>query len=208
VDGGTPHYKFVQGFRLHADTFGQNKQIQILYEGGIAGPVLTINHNGEETLPYSWTPPFKAHLMYIKPLDNVPWRYWPNTEWVYEIEPEPANYWITQPTAMGQQGYLHTREMWLAFAGATAGGVVSVIVDGNLTVLATLPTAASPVKKYFPLPPLKGLYWQLTGSGTGLQFYEKDIEFLVKPWASTGPYQRVKPFGDVSGGAGVSGAKI
>jgi hypothetical protein len=208
TDGGTPHYKFVQGIRLHADTYGQAKRIQIQYEGGIVGPTLTINHNGEETLPYSWLAPFKAHLMRIVPLDDVPWRYWPDSQWVYEIEPEPANYWISQPTSLGQAGYLHARESWIAFAG-TQGGVVSAIVDGGTSVaIANLPAAFTPVKQYFVCPPLKGRYWQLTASGTGLQLYERDIEFLVKSWGSAGPYQRVKPFGDIGGGGGASGARI
>jgi hypothetical protein len=143
-------------------------------------------------------------------LDSVPWRYWPDSQWVYEPEPEPANYWISQPTALGQSGYVHTREIWIAYAGVSVGaGVVSAIVDGGTPVrLATLPASATPVKQYFVCPPLKGRYWQLTASGTGLQLYEKDIEFLVKSWGSAGPYQRVKPFGDLSGGGGASGARI
>lgn len=208
VNAGTPHYKYVQGIRLHADTFNQTKRIQILYDGGIVGPVLTITHNGEQTIPYSWPVPFKAHLMKIIPLDNVSWRYWNDTEWVFEIEPELANYWISQPTALGQSGYIHAREFWLAFATASAGGVVSAIVDGVMTTLLTLPAAPTPSKQYFVCPPLKGLYWQLTATGTGLQIYERDCELLVKSWGSTAAYMRVKPFGDTSGGGGSSGARI
>ena len=42
------------------------------------------------------------------------------------------------------------------------------------------------------------------------RFYvnERDIEFLVKSWGSTGAYARVKPFGDMSGRGGQSGALI
>ena len=209
TNGGTPHYKFVQGIRLHADTYGQNKIIQIQYEGGVNyGTTITINHNGEEVLPYSWNPPFKAHLMRIVPLDNVPWRYWPDSEWVYELEPEPANYWISQPNSLGQSGYLHVREMWIPFTASVAGGLITAIVDGVATTLAVLPQSTNPVKRYFVCPPLKGLYWQLSVTGTGVQLYERDIEFLVKSWGSTGPYQRVKPFGDVSGGGQQSAARI
>ena len=210
MDCGTRHYKYIQGFRLHFDTFGLDKLIQIQYDGGAFGPTLTVNANGEQVIPYSWNPPFKAHLVRIVPLDNIPWRIWPipDPDWVYEIEPEPANYWISQPTALGQQGWTHCREMYLAFAGATAGGVVSVVVDGQLTVLATLPASVVPKKQYFTLPPLKGLYWQLSWSGTGLQVYTNDTEFLVKSWGSTGPYNRLRPFGDISGGGGQTGARI
>ena len=128
---------------------------------------------------------------------------------MFELEPEVANYWVSQPTALGQNGYMHTRELWLAYTSAMTGGIASVIVDGGPPVtLANLAAANSPRKDYFVCPPLKGRYWQLTVSGTGLQLYERDIEFLVKSWGSTGAYQRVRPFGDSSGGGGASGARI
>jgi len=207
-NGGTPHYKFVQGARIHADTSGRDKRVQVEYEGGLLGPVLTINHNGEEILPYSWSPPFKAHIMRFVPLDDVPWRYWLDTDWVYQLEPELANYWISQPTSFDLAGYLHMRELWPAYAGAQ-GGLVSLSMDGATAVpIASLPPSSVPSKPYFPCPPLKGKLWQLSVSGTGLQLYERDTEFLVKPWGDTGPYRRLKPFGDQSGGGGSSGARI
>jgi hypothetical protein len=206
--GDTLHYKFVQGIRIHANTQGRTKQLQVQYDGYQVGPTIAVNHDGEQTLPYSFAVPFKAHMMRLVPLDDVPWELWEDSQWVYEPEPEPANYWISQPTSLGQSGYVHARESWIAFAGAQ-GGTVSAVVDGGpATLIASLPAASTPVKQYFVCPPLKGRYWQLTASGTGLQLYEKDIEFLVKSWGSAGPYQRVKPFGDLSGGGGASGARI
>lgn len=205
---GGLHNKFVQGIRLHFNTFGAAKQLQAQYDGYQIGATFTVSANGEQTIPFSFPAPFKGHLLRLAPTDDVPWEVWPDSEWIYQPEPEPANYWISQPTALGQSGYLHCREIWPAFACGTAGAVLSAIVDGTLTVIATLPATAGPVKQYFPTPPLKGRYWQLTATGTGLQLYERDIEFLVKSWGSTGPYQRVKPFGDMSGGGGASGALI
>jgi hypothetical protein len=214
--GGALHYKFVQGIRIHANTFGVNKTFQVQYDGYQLGPVVTINHQGEQTRPYSFGPlgdpingPFKCHMMRLVPLDDVPWDLFPDSEWIAEPEPEPANYWISQPTALGQNGFLHSREIWFPYAIPGAGAVISAIVDGGTPVtLATLGASPGPSKVYLPTPPLKGKYWQLTASGTGLQIYENDLEFLVKSWGSTGPYARVKPFGDVSGGAGASGARI
>ena len=203
---GSLHYGFYQGIRIHANTHGQAKQVQVQYDGYQLGPVLTVNFNGEQTAPFSWLTPFKAHMVRLVPLDNVPWEIWPDSEWIAEPEPEPANYWICQPTALGQNGYLHCREIWPAWAGS---GLVSVIVDGAAPVtLATLGAQAVPGKGYFPCPPLKGRYWQLTATGTALQIYERDLEFLVKSWGSTGAYNRVRPFGDLSGGGGASGARI
>ena len=205
---GGLHNKFVQGIRLHFNTFGAAKQLQAQYDGYQIGATFTVTAQGEQTIPFSFSAPFKGHLLRLVPADDVPWEVWADSEWIYQPEPEPANYWISQPTSLGQSGYLHARELWLAFACGTAGAVISAVVDGTLTVIATLPATAGPVKQYFPTPPLKGRYWQLTATGTGLQLYERDIEFLVKSWGSTGAYARVKPFGDMSGGGGASGALI
>jgi hypothetical protein len=209
--GAGLHYKFVQGIRLHFNTFGQPKQVQVQYDGyqTSAALVMTVSANGEQTIPFSFSAPFRGHMMRLVPMDDVPWEVWPDSEWVYEIEPEPANYWISQPTALGQSGYLHCREIWTAYTCGIGGGIVSVIVDGGAPVtLAALPSSGTPVKMYNPCPPFKGRYWQLSATGTNLQLYERDIEFLVKSWGSTAAYMRVKPFGDTSGGGGTSGAKI
>lgn len=207
---GGLHYKFVQGIRLHFNTFGANKTLQVQFDGYQIGATITVNANGEQTQPFSFSAPFKAHMMRLVPVDDVPWEVWNDSEWIYEPEPEPANYWISQPTALGQSGWMHCREMWVAYGCGTQGAILSAIVDGVVTPLTAaggLPAAVNPVKTYFPVPPLKGKYWQLTATGIGLQLYERDIEFLVKAWGSTGPYQRVKPFGDQSGGGGTSGAR-
>ncbi len=207
--GGSLHNKFVQGIRLHFNTFGAAKNLIVQFDGYQQGATLTVSANGEQTMPFSFPVPFKAHMMRLVPTDDTPWEVFPDSEWIFQPEPEPANYWISQPTALGQSGYAHCREIWLAYNCGTKGAVISAIVDGVLvTLVPDLMATVYPVKNYYPTPPLKGRYWQLTATGTGLQLYERDIEFLVKPWGSTGPYARVKPFGDMSGGGGASGALI
>ena len=204
------HYAFVQGIRIHANTHGQVKQFEIQYDGYLTtGETISINFNGEQTQPISFAKPFKAHMVRLVPLDNVAWEVWPDFEWIAEPEPEPATYWISQPTALGQNGFIHARELWIAYAAGVGGGLVSVVVDnGSPVTIVVLGASGSPVKRYFPCPPLKGKYWQITATGTALQLYERDLEFLVKSWGSTGPYIRVRPFGDASGGGGASGARI
>jgi hypothetical protein len=212
TNGGTYHYKYVQGIRMHVDTGGVDKKLQVVYDGGIKGPVITVNSNGENVIPVSWPVPFKAHIMQLQPLDGTPWRYWNDSEWIYQLEPEPANYWVSQPNALALHGWSHAREIWLAYATASAGALISVIVDNappvTISPLDGLPVQPAPDRIYLPVPPLKGKYWQLTGTGTGLQLYERDIEFMVKSWASTGPYLSIRPFGDDSGAGQTSTAKI
>jgi hypothetical protein len=146
-------------------------------------------------------------MVRLVPTDDVPWEVWPDSEWVAQPEPEPANFWVSQPTALGLNGYIHCRELWFSYASPSQS-VISLLVDGILTTLSPVQLSGAPSKVYFPLPPLKGRYWQITASGTGLQIYENDVEFLAKSWGGTGPYARLKPFGDVTGGAGQTGAVL
>jgi hypothetical protein len=208
-NGGTMHNKFVQGIRIHANTSGAAKALQVQFDGYQQGAALTVNFANEQTAAFSFAVPFRAKMFRLVPVDDTAWELWPDSEWIFELEPDPANYWISQPTALGQNGYMHCRELWMPYACGVAGGIVSAVLDGGAPVtLATLGVANTPLKQYFPCPPLKGRYWQIAGSGTGLQIYERDVEFLVKSWGSTEAYSRVRPFGDASGGGGTSGAKI
>jgi hypothetical protein len=203
LDAGTMHYKFVHGCRITADTGGVTRTVQVQYDGGILGPVLSINHAGELALPYSF-PPFKAHLMRLVPTDGLSWRLM-GVEWEVDIEPEPTTYWVTQPTSFGMPGYLHIRDFQIAYASLSVAAL-SMIVDGVSYVLAALPaTGGVEVKKYFPAPPVKGKLWQLYGTGSSLQIYQVDCEFRVKSWAG-GQYSSLKPFGDLSVTSG--GAKL
>jgi hypothetical protein len=203
MDQGTMHYKFVHGCRIHADTGGVARTVQIQYDGGINGPVLTVTHSGELVLPYTF-PPFKARMMRLLPTDANSWRLW-GVEWEIDSEPEPVSYWVTQPTTFDMRGYLHIRDFQFAYATVNAGGVLTVIVDGtSYTLIASIPSSGgSEVKKYYPAPPIKGKVWQLYGTGTALQIYVRDCEFRLKSWGDP-QYSIVKPLGDVnrtSGGA-------
>jgi len=205
MDCGTMRYKFIHGCRITADTGGVARTVVIQYDGGIVGATLTVNHNGELTLPYSF-PPFKAHLVRLVPTDPNSWRMF-QVEWEVDIEPEATGYWVTQPTTFQMNGYLHIRDFQFAYATVNSGGVLLLIVDGvSHTLIANIPsTSGVEVKKYFPAPPLKGKLWQLYGTGTALQIYQNDCEFRVKSWGAD-RYVPLRPFGDVSFTSG--GAKI
>jgi hypothetical protein len=203
MDAGTIHYKFIHGCRIQADTAGVARTVQVQYDGGINGPVLTVNHAGELVLPYSF-PPFKARLLRLVPTDPNEWRLW-GVQWEFDIEPDPADYWVTQTTSFGFAGYGHIRDFELAYATVNAGANLLMIVDGvSNTIAAALPsTGGNEVKSYFPAPPLKGKLFQLYLTGNQVQLYLKDCEFRMKQWGAD-QYAVLKPVGDesvTSGGA-------
>jgi hypothetical protein len=203
MDAGTIGYKYVHGCRITADTGGVTRTVQIQYDGGLLGPTLSVNHNGEVTLPHSFTP-FKAHLLRLVPTDTASWRLIA-VEWDVDPEPEPTSVWISQPSTFDMPGYLHMRDLQLAYATPNAGAVLSMIVDGKAyTLNSNLPsTSGAEVKSYITAPPVKGKVWQLSATGTALQIYQRDCEFRIKPWGGES-YATVKPFGDTTGG----GARI
>lgn len=194
LDAGLTQYKFVHGCRITADTGGVERQVQVQYDGGQNGPLLTVNHDGELTLPYTF-PPFKARLMRLVPLDAASWRLM-TVEWVINPEPEPVSYWVTQPTTFDMPGFIHIRDFQFAYASTQAGGVLSMVVDGTNYILASnLPSSnGNEIKKYFAAPPVKGKLWQLFATGTALQVYLRDCEFRLKPWGAS-DYATVKPIG-------------
>jgi hypothetical protein len=196
-DAGTLHYKFVHGARIFADTKGQDVQMQIEYEGGIKGPIVTVNSHGEETVVPVSFPPFKAHTMRLVPVTGAGDWILNQVEWDYDLEPEPTGYWVTQPTSWDMPGFLHIRDFQLAYASTAGGGVLTLTVDGQpYTLIANLAsTSGNPVKKYFVAPPVKGKLWSLYGTGTALQIYRRDCEFRVKPWGGK-QYEVVRAYGD------------
>lgn len=195
MDAGMLHYKFVHGARILCDTGGQDVQLQIEYNGGIKGPIVTVNSAGEDVVPVSF-PPFKAHLMRLVPVGGQgDWRLM-QTEWEVDLEPEPTGYWVTQPTTFDLSGYLHIRDFQFAYAVTASGAVLTITVDGKAYppfLLAN--TNGNEVKQYFVAPPIKGKLWQLYATGTGLQIYRRDCEFRIKPWGGQ-RYEAVRAIGD------------
>ena len=201
------HYVFVHGLRIDADTSGQVVNVQIQYDGGINGPLLLVNHNGEQVKPYTF-PPFKCHMARLVPGGPGSWRLF-GADWEVDPEPEPVSYWVSQPSTFDMPGYLHIRSIQFAYASVADGGVLSVIVDGTTYTLISnlLNTGGMERKIHVVAPPVKGKLWQLQAIGvnTQLQVYERDCEFRVKPWG-TDAYQVLKPLGDTTRTSG--GAKI
>lgn len=196
-DAGMLHYKFVHGARIYCDTGGKDVTLQIEYDGGQKGPIVTVNSNGQGVVPVSF-PPFKAHLMRLVPIGGQAdgWRF-TNVEWEVDPEPEVTPYWVTQVTTFDMGGFIHMRDLQFAYATTGPGGALTMTVDGTpYTLIANLPsTNGQEVKVYFPSPPAKGKLWQFSGIAPGLQIYRRDCEFRMKPWGAQ-QYQIVRGIGD------------
>lgn len=202
--------KYVQGIIIRADTENEARSIQVQYDGGTNGPLLMVQHNGEQEKGYpntfskTWIP-FEAHLMRLFPLDNLDWKLY-NWRWIWEPAPEYATHWETQETTHDMQGYLHLDyELYLAIK-STATVTLTIIVDGVSRSYSIASTNGEYKKVEVTIGVHKGkaFKYKLTSS-EGFQVFQKDCEVRVKAWNSPEPFISTNPFGDLHR---QSGAKI
>jgi hypothetical protein len=199
-DGGRPGAKFVQGFILEADTFGVDKQISIRSaDDGNVKQVFTVNHARQQEKPYSFATPFLAHLMRDEP-DSIPWRRF-GLKYIFEPSPESVLNWITQGTAFDLGGYLHVKELLVAYASTADITLAITCYDGNPPAALTLPSTGGAYRKTkFVLTPNKGLLYFFNASSTApFQLFLNSWECKVKPWGSPDAYVNYVNIGAVGG---------
>jgi hypothetical protein len=196
---GIPGDKWVQGVRLVADTAGETVQVRVKYDGGQDGPLLEVRTFGKQSIPFSWTP-FIAHTIELVPVDVTDSIsiFESETEVVWEPMPELATIWKAQPTTFDLDGFLHLRD---GYVGLISNGPVSLVfkTEGADIVQPFDSTFGVYQKLYWSAPPNKSRFYtpELT-SDQPFRLFLRDCEVRVKQWGSAGPYQTVKPFGDVS----------
>lgn len=206
-DGAETGAKFVQGIEINADTFGQDKTLQVQGDAGQVIATIVVNHHGEEAKDYSFPTPIIAHMMRLVPLDTQPWRHYTSL-WRFQSAPESATTWQTQPTTHDLQGWLHLRPFAYLAYEATAPVVFTVQTDSQTFTYSLPSTAGAFVKAIVYLKVMKAKKFSYRVSSTaGVRLYAKDVEVGVRPWGSGAPYQIVRPFGGNSRDHG-SGANI
>lgn len=206
MEVGGPDNKFVQGISIVGDSGGVPVQFRILYDGGQLGPLTDPRvFNGKQTQVYSFSPPLVAHDLQVVPQQNV--RIWmagmgaeDTSKWDYQPYPDSATTWATEASSFGLLGYIHLYQINLAYI-ATQPVTVTITTDttdpGTFTM--TFPAAGSgtqPAKILIKAPPNK---WKVASlsftSSTPFSIWKDLTEVWLKPWGSTGEYQKTSPFG-------------
>lgn len=204
TDCGYRGAKFMQGFKLRADTLGVARSIQVLDQDGVAHSFTpsTILHNYEQTIAYSFDVPFIAHLIRFVPLDTEFWRIKEeDIEWVFAIAPELVTTWETQETTLDFPGWFFHRELYLPII-SSATVALSIRTAGRSDGpfgYTKASTAGLYDRGYFPVQPMKALAvsYRLT-SAAGFRVFAKDLTVNAKAWGSNTPFLPKQPFGDVS----------
>lgn len=199
-DDGYEGAKFFQGFILQLNTQGTTVQLTVQSDGGTVQQNFPgITSSGEIEFPFTFTTPFISHQVRINsnlPLAMMgPFRI----RWIWEPAPELAKNWITQPTSFGLRGYFSHRDSYIAIQ-STDVVVLAISPDAAPAVAISFPsTGGNFLKPYTALPPLKCKLSQYSvTSCTPFRLFVKDSEVRVKEWGNPGPYQVMRPFGDVS----------
>jgi hypothetical protein len=207
---GTPGAKFVQGVIIRANTFGQDKLVQVQHDESQVALTLTINHNGESAKAYplaatGWTP-FIAHQVRLVGADDVPWQFYDaQTSWVYEPSPELATEWMTQPTSHDLPGYFSVRDMLVGHQ-STSLLTLTIYYDGVPQAYAIAPSNGVYQRDYIALGVGKGrsVQYQWT-SAEPFALFKRDMSVRVQGWGIPGGYRSMNPFGGPSrvDGAGI-----
>ena len=204
-DDGRQGEKFYQGFVLTADTGGNTVNLAMVTDDGALQGVIPITHNGKQERPYSFTP-YIGHQLHLVP-DN-PLRFF-SIRWVWEPSPELVSNWVTQLSSLGQRGFFHQRDCYIALQSTAAVTLLMTFDLGNSTTGTRSYTIASTggvfLKQYLVLQAVKGklVSFSLTSSAP-FRLFVKDSEMRIKPWGSNEAYQVVKPFGGESMSVGAA----
>lgn len=192
--------RFWQGFRLEADTFGEDLQVRVEYDGGQLAETLTINHDGQIKRDYSFDQPFIAQLVRVIPAQADGWRLF-NIQWISEPTPSDGMVWQTQPSDMGSCGWKHIPAMYVCYSSTNPVELI-INIDGiDQLPVYTLPAQAVKDKYYLRLRPNKGkIYSYRFESETNFQLYAQDTCVFVGVWGRnlSDGYGADKPFGGAS----------
>lgn len=208
-DLGYPGAKFIQGFKLRADTLNVARTVQVLDDTNTSHsftPSIVL-HNGEQTIAYSFNTPFISHLVRFWPQDANFWRI-EGVEWVWEPAPELVTTWTTQETTHDFPGWWSHRDCYMPIV-SSADVTLTVTARGNTLSPYTYTIASTGSvysRVYAVLQAMKCLAasYSLTSSA-GFRVFQKDMTVNVKSWGSVGPYSPKQPLGDLSR---INGARI
>jgi hypothetical protein len=201
-DLGTPHAKWVQGFRIHCNTFNTQKTFKVQSDTGTNGvwvdqQSFNITSNGQSVQAFSFDTPFITHLVRIVSSDTDAWEVF-QVEYEFNIEPELVEEYETQQTSHGLQGYQHLGSLYITHLSTSNLSLVRTL-DGVAQSSITIPHSNGlRLKSYVRIPAVKYKVCQYKiTSSSGFRLYKNDCEARVKQWNSSGPYNIIQPFGDI-----------
>ena len=205
-DLGYPGAKFIQGFKLRADTLNVARTVEVLDEDSVAHSFTpaTILHSREQVVAYSFDVPFISHLVRFAPRDAEFWRI-EGVEWIFNICPDALRTWTSQETTHDFEGWWTSRDAYIPLISTSAVTLTVNAVGNPLSPFTYMipSTGGSYDKIYLSLQAMKcrAASYSLT-SNEPFRLYERDVEFRCKQFGSTGKFLSKMPVGDISRNTG------
>jgi hypothetical protein len=193
TDAGRAGLKFVQGMRIHCNTYGLPVLGNVLYDQGQSGAAVVVTANGESVVAVEFAP-FEAHVLRFLPASDIQIF---GIEWIYEPAPDYASYWQTQGTSHGCAGFHFIRDVYVALK--STGDVTLTISVDNVAYNYVISSTGGVYKKvYVPVQATKGkVYSYLLQSATAdFQLFRNDCEVRVQEVSPSSQPKIVNPFGD------------
>lgn len=115
----------------------------------------------------------------------------------FVVQPARTIGWETFGTSYGQSGYMHIREVVIAYVSSTDVTLTITSYDGQSPSAITLPSTGGLYKKVlFPVSANKGQLFKFAAASAGqFQIFEDDCEVRVGPWARQSAYSVFKNLG-------------
>jgi hypothetical protein len=118
----------------------------------------------------------------------------------FTIQPAKTISWATIGTSYGIDGYMHVRQLSLAYISTAPITITCTTYDGQDPLPITIPSSSGILAKaLFPLSANKGQLYQWTAASSApFQIFPEDSSFYVGEWGRQGPYLRPENFGGAS----------
>ncbi len=200
-----PYEKFVKGFAITADTFGQLVDLELRINGDE-----TINPLGVESFSFTHTGPQTAQFAFdnagvnqvlaeLVRLTNTtafPIRVY-NLQWIFDVEPPNYNAWRTQEQSFNLAAYGHMKDAWISLRSNDTVTLTATVDGVALAPAESIPTTGGNRRKvHVQFPANKGKVFQFTlTSPSDFLVYNEDTAVWVKPFNTDAGYKQFQlPF--------------
>lgn len=191
--------KLWQGVVIRANTFGQPKTLNYYDDMNVLRATLIINHNGEQTISYSFQTPFISHTIKRTSNDDVNWI--PMDEaYVFDKEPEAADVWEGEFNTHNLTGMILIERFGIAYRSDAPVSLKLFYEDGTQQIYNNIlpDTNGEYNKEFFFAVAKKWKACKYRFESTNLRLYKRDSEVWMKSVGSQQPFTRFSPFGGSS----------
>ena len=183
---------FLQGLLVPVEAAGATPLLSLITDASatpinLISPVTPIS-SFKTSVPYSLPVPVVCHEAQIIP--SAPCRVWlQEIKWIAQKTPDIGATWITQASALGQQGYMSIPRIEAAWSATAEVTLTITAFDGTSPAVLTLPSTGGKYhKEHLTLTPNKGTLYQFSAvSASPFQMFLNDWVVSVCPWGRSGP---------------------